>query len=185
MFYQQHATDAEELEWLNTRIANVDIHLTPRPRFASLSIRYSDSPGSPNSMETNGYSARSPSAPLIRGPLPAGVQAPTPIAPTRSPTPTQSSLTGTARSPLTRGPLPAGVQAPTPTALMRSPASGVGPALQLSSTVGQGDLGQKIQILLYISMKTSGTKWSWLVKSKNFYGGRHTHHERCTLPEFL
>ena len=48
-------------------------------------------------------------------------------------------------------------------------------------SLGRGDLGQKIQIISSISIKTSVTKRSWLVKSKKFYRGRHTHHEMCTL----
>ena len=51
--------------------------------------------------------------------------------------------------------------------------------VQMGPTVGRGDFGQQIQIILSISMKTSVTKRSWLVKSKKFYGGRHTHHEMC------
>ena len=52
-------------------------------------------------------------------------------------------------------------------------------------TLGRGDLWQKIQIISSISMITSVTKWSWLLKSKNYYGGCHPPIKDALLPEFL
>ena len=59
MFCKQHEVDAAKLEWLNASIANLNVHLAPRPRLARLNIQDPNSPGLPNSFETNAYSAAS------------------------------------------------------------------------------------------------------------------------------
>ena len=58
-------------------------------------------------------------------------------------------------------------------------------SVQSSPTVGHDDLGPKPQIIMGRWEMSSVTKPRWLVKSRKFYGGRHTPHNRYTCARII